>query len=242
MKSHVGIMAHCASDETRALMADAYYFFFSHLDVGELEILDHPKPGIAVPFKTCYFQSIDGPFLKGGANGIKDIRGVQDTKGNAKGIFSYFHALLVNELSPGVLESWVLASKESPEVDEYALFKIDFRFDNAICHFTEQIASSMMGEVQISERFKYKENGEKKTKKIKRAIYVTPNKKKYIQEAEREHRSINWDYSWNVRGHWRRVKGFGHDREGNVCSEFTWVKPHQKGDGPLIKKHYLVRT
>lgn len=58
-------------------------------------------------------------------------------------------------------------------------------------------------------------------------------------------RPVDWSHRWEVRGHWREVKGLGKDREGNyTVPGFTWVMNHTKGpeDKPVIKKTYVVNT
>lgn len=48
---------------------------------------------------------------------------------------------------------------------------------------------------------------------------------------------IKYNHSWEVRGHWRRCANIGRDRSGHYrVNGYTWVKPHVKGDGELIKK------
>lgn len=50
---------------------------------------------------------------------------------------------------------------------------------------------------------------------------------------------IDWSHRWEVRGHWRRVKGLGKDRAGDyVVRGFTWVRDFVKGpaDLPLVTK------
>lgn len=50
-------------------------------------------------------------------------------------------------------------------------------------------------------------------------------------------RQVTWTHTWEVMGHWRISPGIGHDRSGNLISNgFTWVRPHTKGIGELIKK------
>jgi hypothetical protein len=55
--------------------------------------------------------------------------------------------------------------------------------------------------------------------------------------------SVDWQHRWHVKGHWRRVKGIGHDADGNEVNGFTWVSPCIKGpeDKPLINKVRLVK-
>lgn len=71
--------------------------------------------------------------------------------------------------------------------------------------------------------------------KPKDVVYVGKKSKKSVatQRGDR----LNWDHSWTVMGHWRRVKGMGKDRKGErVVEGYTWVVPHVKGDGALVDK------
>jgi hypothetical protein len=52
-------------------------------------------------------------------------------------------------------------------------------------------------------------------------------------------------YSFNVRGHWRVIQPdtIGKDREGSrTVKGMTWVSECSKGNGPLIRKTYVVKT
>lgn len=82
--------------------------------------------------------------------------------------------------------------------------------------------------------------GSKQTIKIKTtAIYIDPSKK-YLDKTFGS-RNIEWTYSWEVRGHWRKFKGVGKNRCGQKNVEgWTWVKTHIKGEGELIKKDRVV--
>jgi hypothetical protein len=57
------------------------------------------------------------------------------------------------------------------------------------------------------------------------------------REDDEEREPVMWSHSWIVRGHWRKLK----DREtGEWTGRVTWVRPHIKGDGPLVLKERLV--
>lgn len=48
---------------------------------------------------------------------------------------------------------------------------------------------------------------------------------------------IDWKHSWEVCGHWVRIRGLGKDRDGKrIVKGMTWRNPHIKGSGPLISK------
>lgn len=52
----------------------------------------------------------------------------------------------------------------------------------------------------------------------------------------------DWKHSWECVGHWRKLNGIGKDRNGEYNQMGrTWVLPHIKGDGELIKKTRVVK-
>lgn len=54
-------------------------------------------------------------------------------------------------------------------------------------------------------------------------------------------RVVDWTHKWEVMGHWRKVDGVGKDRDGNYTMRgVTWVAPHVKGKGDLVKKQRVV--
>ena len=53
---------------------------------------------------------------------------------------------------------------------------------------------------------------------------------------------IKWEKSFKSRGHWRRVKTIGKDREGIQCIKgYTWVKESVKGNGPMSNKIRVIK-
>lgn len=55
-------------------------------------------------------------------------------------------------------------------------------------------------------------------------------------------KSLDWSYSFKVRGHWRRLNGLGKDRLGNYCIKgLTWVKEHIRGDGELQSNTKIIK-
>ena len=54
-------------------------------------------------------------------------------------------------------------------------------------------------------------------------------------------RVVDWSHKWEVMGHWRKVDGIGKDRDGAYTVRGqTWVSPHTKGKGNLVKKSRVV--
>ena len=49
-------------------------------------------------------------------------------------------------------------------------------------------------------------------------------------------------HAFSVRGHWRRIKGFGKNRSGETVKGATWVKPHIRNkDLEYVNKEILVK-
>ena len=56
--------------------------------------------------------------------------------------------------------------------------------------------------------------------------------------------SLEYSYSFHVRGHWRRIdeKTYGKDRNGNYnVAGYTWVNEYMKGEGELVKRIRVIK-
>lgn len=85
----------------------------------------------------------------------------------------------------------------------------------------------------------------KKPFEIRRIVRILPKRKYKKAEPITQHGVIDWSHRWEVRGHWRDIKGVGKDRAGNyVVHGHTWVKDFVKGpeDKPLIVKNRVLMT
>jgi len=74
-------------------------------------------------------------------------------------------------------------------------------------------------------------------------IHVAPKKLFKTVSPSQGGRMIDWTHRFAVRGHWRKVKSIGMDRDGKYCvNGMTWISSYVKGDErlPLIKKTYVV--
>lgn len=62
--------------------------------------------------------------------------------------------------------------------------------------------------------------------------------------TSKEHEPFQWAHRWNVRGHWRRVKGKGKDPQGEPIDGFTWVRECIKGpdDKPLLDRPRVFKN
>lgn len=74
-------------------------------------------------------------------------------------------------------------------------------------------------------------------------IHYIYGKNKELPKSGIKGNKIDWTHSWLVRGHWRKVDGIGKDRNGDYTIEgMTWVNPHKKGEGVLVKKIHFVKN
>lgn len=116
-------------------------------------------------------------------------------------------------------------------------------WDLVVNIFIERINKEKCGFESSRHRIKFGFGKNKRHVTFNRIIHIRP-KNYFASETETgESRSINWTYSWLVRGHWRKHEGLGKDRAGSyVVSGFTWVNEHLKGDklSPLNPKIRLV--
>ncbi len=78
------------------------------------------------------------------------------------------------------------------------------------------------------------ENGKKIPHKINRIIHIY--KKNSVQKPKPLYSGkMDFTHRWLVRGHWRKCQTLGKNREGKYeVHGFTWVVPHEKGEGELI--------
>ena len=111
-----------------------------------------------------------------------------------------------------------------------------------LINFNKRLESENVGVIKVNKRLKIKHRGEKKLHKIKKLFYVIKNRGQAEEKGIASH-NIDWQHSWSVRGHWRKIdkNKIGKDRGGEYCVEgHTWIKNYIKGDGELVKKTRLV--
>ncbi|MHA1676474.1 MAG: hypothetical protein ACTSU6_04780 [Candidatus Njordarchaeales archaeon] len=116
-----------------------------------------------------------------------------------------------------------------------------FKYDHvcwenmAMRGFVEALSSFDTGEMSFKTKNKIKTKHGKEWFKTNKVIYCCKSKEKVPHGHLSE--KIDWKHSWEVRGHWRKTARFGKDPAGNIIKNgFTWVVPHIKGDGVLVKK------
>jgi hypothetical protein len=109
-----------------------------------------------------------------------------------------------------------------------------------------QVLNSLaaMTVIKMKKRPKLKARKEVEGKAPKRYVLITDKKeRKQYLKRKKNMGGKSWSHCWEVMGHYRRILGcMGHDMDGKPMQDWTWVKPHFKGnqDMPVLKKVRLV--
>lgn len=77
--------------------------------------------------------------------------------------------------------------------------------------------------------------------RIRKIVHIADSDT-YLKTKSIQGDPIDWSHRWEVRGHWRKTRYLGKDRNGDYrVNGHTWVTEHEKGpeDLPLIKKTRL---
>ena len=86
--------------------------------------------------------------------------------------------------------------------------------------------------------------GKKKVKYKPSTVIYVQGKNQHQSSKLPDGTTLEWDHSWPVRAHWRRLhnpESFGKDRKGqHTMKGWTWVMNYIKGEGPLQRKPYKV--
>jgi hypothetical protein len=161
--------------------------------------------------------------------------------------------ILVKEIAPNQHRIFVHYEAQYPDYPDPILciqsyspndLAVDTLYLNAI-HSVIKNATVQIREFKQSKQtvnvFKIYPNKKKSKITINNVVYV--GAKTDTQSNKALGREVEWTHSWEVMGHWRRVRGLGHDRSGQlITSGFTWVKPHIKGDGELVVKTRVLTS
>lgn len=205
-------------------------FVFSFNEGGKVDqILDDDKIP-ALPFKLCSIE------LEGDGMIYANL-----TTGDF-----WISSYIVKEISPSKYHFYILASLDG--IHTTAVVFSDSGFLNkrlvAITNsFIQRIATEKTGLCKCNEVVKLKNSnkGIKNNHKIKSYLYVTNN----TNGVSAYGHPVNFTHSFEVRGHWRKIKGIGLDRNGerNV-TDATWIRPYVKGDlsQEVITKTRIVKS
>lgn len=210
------------------MMTTAEVFLVEHglmkQNFDEVKIKENPDSDVEefidLPFKCCWLE-YTGDFIGEGPQGSKIL------------------GAAIEEISPGKYRGAEFFLFPQNQRLFYSLFDLErgkpsFGALQGIWKKISSMNMSQWGEAKANIREKVSDpSGAKAIHKVKRVIYVRPRGliTTHIPAAGR---TILWDCSWLVRGHWRRFDGLGKDRAGVRCVEnATWVVPHKKGQGGL---------
>lgn len=152
----------------------------------------------------------------------------------------------------GIEVSCLMCVETSPKEVSFFVFGIDTETRSKhvvdVSHHKEMmgpVVASILSEISSGKlgverkRLKFKLKN-KKFHKINKVIHIG-NKKSMA--AASKHCIIDWSHRFEVRGHWRAVKGIGKDRSGDIINNgYTWVNSFIKGgkDLPLVKKVRII--
>ncbi len=206
------------------------------------------NPILDLPFETCLFDTIDDRPLT-----VFEKRFEVETEDCA--VF----ALLVHEVEPGKYDYFSL-EREIKGRDEQGFILSDFKMVNIPNYWAEDvileyhfIVRSLMdrlkaenqsiGTIKKKHRVRIGQGAERRLHTIREIVFVTP--KKLREQTARNHNVIvDWSHRWEVRGHYRKIKGVGRYRNGRYgLKGLTWVVPHTKGpeDKPVVRKQRVVQ-
>lgn len=141
---------------------------------------------------------------------------------------AYIHAISLNEIEPGIFSEGEL------------IFSTGFNYQDCVWentlirYITDIIKRSRKGAVKNESCVTRKGITPKDPINTNKIVYLSPsNKAMSLGKNE----NVDWQHSWEVSGHWRKVRNFGKDPSGNLIKNgFTWIRSHIKGDGELVIK------
>jgi len=210
-------------------------FMFCGMRKDLLEPFEGP---IDLPFECCYFEPMDV--------NIASLEVTVDDLGSKRSL--EILSLLVQECQPKkyafVINSHInnfgpcMASYSYLE-DEDQRKEMYTLLSTITQEFCTHLASKTVDQGQSKAKIFFRKEGEYQKRKIKRVIYI--GKRKSIEA--KASRIVDWSHSWLVRGHWRKLDGgVGKDRGGMYSVKgFTWVIPHEKGEGTLVQKTRVIK-
>jgi len=187
---------------------------------------------IDLPFEICSFED---------ENWLKSLTLTPHLEEKDSDILK-ISCIVIKELAPKSYEIYIYDATKGTCT---GISKKDLYYDTILrfvqATFIHRLGTDNIGTANTKERIKYKNKGVKKVKVIKRIVYVTQGNIKTSVHGV----SVDWEYShrWEVRGHWRIIKGMGKNRNGDYCVPgHTWVSAFVKGDEtkPLVRKTRVV--
>lgn len=187
---------------------------------------------IDIPFRTCSFELIErnATFFN---------------MPSVNGLTSYPACIWVHEEDP---ENYLIAalgwSEAGPTFEIWHEGPLSKGRDSLMPYVREicrHVALGKLGQQKASHhRVRVGFGQNKRTVRVSQIVHVVP-KTESGEAVGIGGAKINWSHRWEVRGHWRKIDGIGKDRDNQYqVAGWTWVTPHIKGEGVLVKKTRLV--
>ena len=222
----------------------------SHIFVTDMDNMVASEPfnpltevqDVSMPFKSCYLESL----------GDKTITFELIEDSGDRTVLWEVTSILLIEAAPGQFNGWVFGLHENKfqirgvifSVGEMPKSNLQAFVSDFLVRFCKQVNLCKVGYEKYHRQIPIKIGHHKYSKSISRVIRLAPEKEvtKVVPEFAR---TIEWDHSWFVRGHWRaHPGGIGKCRDGTyTVNGFTWVTPHVKGNKDVepTKKIYMLR-
>lgn len=208
-------------------------FIFSYEEAGQVGNLFGKDDIPALPFELCSIE------LEGD--------GMIYCAGLGKGDF-WIAGFIIKELAPGKYHFYILGSLDGVQLDLVCFTDSGILYDNLIGithNFISRLATEQTGICKCNTKVKLKKfkNGLRNDYKIKEYLYVTKN----VNDSKTSGNGhpINFTHSFEVRGHWRKIKGAGLNRTGErIIENATWIRAYIKGDltQPAVVKTRIVHN
>lgn len=217
---------------------NAETLFDEHGDiVGEVEELDLPYP-------VCHFEAKE--------QHLATLIVPEDRDEDYE--WCFLTSIAVREIAPKEYKffAWTTVRQHGHILMENRALEIDRRlfetwklYNGIVSKLLKRLEKDVVGvETSAGRKIKIGSGKDKRFWRPRPIVHVSP--KKSIQDMRPfEGAEIDWSHRWEVRGHWREVKGIGKNRDGEYkVTGFTWVMNHVRGpeDKPIIKKTYVVET
>ena len=206
-------------------------FVFSYEEAGQIGHAFGKDDIPALPFELCSIE------LEGD--------GMIYCAGLGKGDF-WIASFIIKEIAPGKYHFYMLGSLDGIKLDVVCFTDSGILYDNLIRithNFIARLATEQTGICKCNEKVKLKKSKTslKNNYKIKEYLYVTRNVNN--TKTSGNGHPINFTHSFEVRGHWRKIKGTGVNRSGDRTVEnATWIRAYIKGDltQPAVVKTRVV--
>lgn len=222
------------------------------------------KKDIALPFKSIFikveratdkepydsflFINEETPTVLTGSVITTEIEGmhlvtpfkIEANTNNVGNLFTYFILMPIDEA--------VLDKSSSKEFNSMIIhyFRTIFTCLKVVSDLSNK---AVVSDTPTTTQYEYyrRKHAEAIKKPVKPIYYVLAKKEETVKHKYNNIRAIGkleFNHSFKVRGHWRRIseKSYGKDRNGeyNILGH-TWVTEYVKGEGELVKKLRVIK-